>query len=345
MQTAFNQMMMVSGQYQNEMGQGGNERTGAAIDKRLDQGDTATFHFSDNFQSSIVFTGKQLIDLIPKIYDTKRVMRIQGSDGSELEIEIDPSLKQAALIEMNKDQQVARRIFNPSVGKYEVRAAPGQATGSKREQTVEALTLILTQAPALTSVLGDLLLGAMDFPGAQDAALRMRRMVPPQALGVGPTQNEQQLQQQVHALQMALAEALKKLGKEQLKLTGKDEMRDIDVYKAETDRFKALGDLLMLDQGGMKQVIEELVKSAAETHLEPILTANAKELDQAGGEAGGEAEAKPLASASPVPGARQAPDGEWYLADPTRKGKYLRVAPLAQEHSRPGIIAGGATGG
>jgi hypothetical protein len=28
---------------------------------------------------------------------------------------------------------------------------------------------------------------------------------------------------------------------------------------------------------------------------------------------------------SPVEGARKAPDGQWYLPDPNRPGKYLRV--------------------
>lgn len=340
MQTAFNQMMMVSGQWQNAMGMAGNERTGAAIDKRLDQGDTATFHFDDNFQSSIVFTGKQLIDLIPKIYDTERMLRIQASDGSEMEISIDPKMRQAAIVKRDEQQKVVARALNPTVGKYEVRAAPGAAKGSKREQTVEALTLILTQAPALTGVIGDILMAAMDFPQAQEAAQRLRRMVPPQALGQGPTQQEAQLQQQVHQLQLALSEALKKLGKEQLKLTGKAEMRDIDVYKAETDRFKALADAgAALDPEGIRQAVEDLIREAAQTHLGPILEANAQDIQTPGEEGTETKTAGALTPSPPVPGARQAPDGEWYLTDPTRKGKFLRVAPLAQEHSRPGVIA------
>jgi hypothetical protein len=239
-------------------------------------------------------------------------------------------------------------VFNPAVGEYDVRAAPGQATGSKREQLVEALTLIITQAPALTGLLGDILIEAMDFPGAQEAAQRLRRMVPPQAMGLGPTQQEQALQQQVHQLQLALSDALKRLGKEQLKLVGKDQMRDIDVYKAETDRFKALADAAAaVDPEGIRSAVEDLIRDAAQTHLGPILEANAKDMqpDTEAGEA-----PKPTATAGaltkaananpPVPGARRAPDGEWYLTDPTRRGKYLHVAPLAQEHSRPGIIAG-----
>ena len=350
MQTAFNQIMMVSGQWQNSMGMAGQERTGAAIDKRLDQGDTSTAHFQENFRNALVYTGQQLIDLIPKIYDTRRVIKIQADDGSEVELEIDPKQAQAFQVERDAEDRVVKRIFNPGVGKYEVRAAPGAAKGSRREDTVEALTLILTQAPALTGVIGDLLLSAMDFKEAKEAAQRLRRMVPPQALGVGPTVSEQKLQQQVQVLQSELGMVLQKLGKEQVKLAGKDQLRDIEAYKAETDRFKALADqMATADPQGLQETIMQLVQDAAKTHLTPLLEANAKDMEleaePATEGAEGTGAENPMKQGNlqkalaPVPGARQAPDGEWYLADPTRKGKFMRLAPLAQERGASNILA------
>jgi hypothetical protein len=62
------------GQYQSDMGAPSNERSGAAINARQRQGDNATFHFLDHQAIAIRFTGKILIDLIPKIYDTERVL-------------------------------------------------------------------------------------------------------------------------------------------------------------------------------------------------------------------------------------------------------------------------------
>ena len=338
MQTAFNQMMMVSGQWQNQMGMMGNERTGSAIQERMDQGDVATYHFRDNYETALVYTGMQLIDLIPKVYDTRRILMIQSDDGSVFELQVDPTAQAAYMAKKDRDGAIVQRIFNPTVGRYEVRASTGQSFGSRREETVQALTLILTQAPTLTGVIGDLLLSAMDFKEAQEAAQRLKRMVPPQALGQGPTPNEQQLMQHNIALTNALRESLQRLGKEQLKLVGKDQMRDIDAYKAETDRFKALSDVLMLDQGGVKQVIDQLVSEAAQTHLTPILKANEDSTKTAGGDATADTAAA-AAEQPPMPGASKAPDGEWYLQDPTRQGKYLRVAPLAQERSPRNIIS------
>ena len=335
METAFNQMMMTSGQWQNQMGQQGNERTGAAIGKRQAQGDTATFHFQDNYEEGLQFTGRQLIDLIPKVYKTKRVLTIQGDDGVEMDVEINPAMRQSYLQQVQHDGAVAKRIFNPAVGKYDVAATVGPAYGTKREETVEALTLILTQAPALTGIIGDILLGAMDFDKAQEAAQRLKRMVPPQALGQGPSQNEQQLQARVQSLTMALGKALQEEGKSKLKLVGKDQMRDIDVYDSETKRLAALKDVLMANPEMVKMILNQLGDEALKTSLLPILQANSNDVDLTpqGGSQGGEA--------PPMQGAQRAPDGEWYLRDPSRTGKYLHIAPLAQEKQLGrGVVSG-----
>lgn len=337
METAFNQMMMVSGQWQNQMGMQGNERTGKAIGERQEQSDTATYHFQDNYGESIKLTGKMILDLGPKVWDTKRVVKVLADDGTDEEVELDPSQKQAFVQHQNHQGETIRRIFNPLVGKYDVGSDVGAAIGTRRQETVEALTLIITQNPGLTGIIGDLLLKAMDFDEAQEAAQRMRRMVPPEALGKGPSKAEQELQQQVAALRTALTKSLEKQGKEQIKLVGKSQMRDIDVYKAQTERFKALADTLPLDQKGLVDVIHELVQEALSTHLKGIVSANRDDIEEQSespqpGQEGGASDAQGTQTVlPPIPGARKAPDGEWYLADPTRKGKYLRIGGLAQQ--------------
>lgn len=332
METAFNQMMMVSGQWQNQMGMGGNERTGKAIGERQEQSDTATFHFQDNYGDALKLTGKMILDLGPKIWDTKRIVKVLADDGTDQEIELDPSQKQAFVEHQNHQGQVIRRIFNPQVGKYDVGADVGAEAGTRRQAVVDAMTLIITQNPGLTSIIGDLLLRSMDFgEEAQEAAQRMRRMVPPQALGKGPSQQEQELMQQVAALRAALTKSLERQGKEQIKLVGKSQMRDIDVYKAQTDRFKALADSLPMDQRGLVDVIHELVQEALQTHLTDIMAANKDDIEEQSespvpGKGNDASASSPAASGEPpVPGARKAPDGEWYLPDPGRQGKYLRV--------------------
>ncbi len=270
MQTAFNQMMMTSGQWQNQMGMGGNERTGEAISRRQDQGFTSVYHFANNYADSLRFIGQQYLDIVPKIYDTPRLMKLQMEDGEDFDLQLDPGAQQELQLKMNEDQQVVSRILNPMVGEYDVKADVGPAYGTRREESVRAMTLIMTQAPEIAPIIADLLLSAMDFKESTEAARRLKRMVPAQALGKGPTQAEQALQQQVDALQQELAKALQKVGEKQVKLLSKEELRDVQVYDAETRRVGALRDYLPEDEAGLRDLIKDLVKQSLATQISHI---------------------------------------------------------------------------
>lgn len=273
METAFNQMMMTSGQWQNQMGMGGNERTGEAISRRQEQGYTAVFHFQNNYGESLKFIGRQYLDLVPKLYDTPRLLKLQMDNGEDFDLQIDPTAKQALQQTLDKDQQITSRVLNPALGEYDVQADVGPAYGTRREETVRAMTLLLTQNPALTSIIGDLLLSAMDFKEAGEAAQRLKRMVPGQALGKGPTEAEQQMQQQIQALNEALSKALQELGQKKIKLAGKDELRDIEVYEAETKRFEAMMKH-SIEQGELKALFGQLTHDMMATQLNHIQAMN-----------------------------------------------------------------------
>jgi hypothetical protein len=273
MQIATNEMMMVSGQYQPAMGEPSNERSGKALAERQRQGDNATYHFIDNLGVAIRCLGKMILDLVPRVYDTKRVMQVMAVDGTDYELEIDPQAKKSFEQHLNHDNQVARRIFNPSVGKYDVQADIGPAYGTQRQQMFDALTTLLTQAPNLANILGDIWMRAADFPGADEAALRFKRMLPPQALGEGPTQAETALQGQVQSLTQLLQKAIDELATEKLKLKGKDSMREIDAFEADTHRLKVIGDS-QFDKGQLKLMVAQLMHEITNNTLDRTIAAN-----------------------------------------------------------------------
>jgi hypothetical protein len=217
-----------------------------------------------------------------------------AEDGVEKDVEIDPGARMAYFQETDHRGEVVRRIFNPQVGKYDVAANVGPEYGTKREESRDALTLILTQAPHLTGVIGDLLFKSMDFEDAQEASQRLKRMVPPQALGKGPTPTEQQQQQAIQALQASLAKSLERQGKDQLKLVGKDQMRDIDSYKAETDRMKVLAPMAPEE---FMTLVAQLVQDALDTQLAPLIEANKAGVQQEAIEPGETAPPPPAQSA------------------------------------------------
>jgi len=244
MEIAQREMMLVSGQFDAQMGQQGNERSGKAIAERQRQGDNATYHYVDNLAIGIRYTGKILLDMIPHIYDTKRVLTILAEDNTTQDVQIDPQAEQAYAETLDEDSKVAQRVLNPNVGRYEVQAQVGPGYATKREEAFNAFTILLTQAPQLASIIGDILFRAADFPLAGEAAERLRRMVPKEATGVGPSQKEKELQQKVDELQVVLRTTMDEMAKVMAQSARQDERGEVDKYKAFTERLK-----VMMEQG------------------------------------------------------------------------------------------------
>src|ERR1700678_1234242 len=328
MQQASAEFMMVSGQYQNQMGEQGNERSAKAINDRRDQGAVSTFHFSDNQGVAIRQVGKICLDLFPHIYDTQRILHIEANDGVSFELMLDPQAQQVFQKRLANDGKVAQKILNPVVGLYEVQADVGPSWGTKREEAFNALALILTQAPQLTSIIGDLLLMSSDFDKANEAAARLRRMVPPHALGEGPSIQEQQLQQQVQQLTQLLQKSLETSAEDKLKLRGHAEKRDVDVFNAFTQQLKVLLDYKAkiaepVDPAEIDALMKKTISDSLDTEIGQIIPENAQELAGDTG-AGNGTFAAPKAP-PPLNGARQGADGHWYVKDFARSNPYSRV--------------------
>ncbi|MGN8022273.1 portal protein [Phyllobacterium sp. 22229] len=244
MQICQDQLMMTSGQYQSQFGQNENATSGKAINERQRQGDNATYHFIDNLAVGIRFTGKILVDLIPKIYDTERVIRILAKDGTESQIQIKPDAPDAykqAPEQPDQNQQKAQKtqqsvaaIFNPNVGRYEVESDIGPGYATRRQEAFNAMTQIAAQNPEFMKVGGDLLWKSADFPLSDELAERWSRIIPPNIKGDAPPPEVQQMQGQMKQLQDAVAQLHQQL-------TDKEDDLQVRQYDAETKRLTALG--------------------------------------------------------------------------------------------------------
>ena len=119
-----------TGQYNASLGMTSNERSGKAILARQREGDVGTYHYVDNLARAIRHVGRQLVDLIPKIYDTERIARIIGEDGEPSTVKMNPMQEEPVKKIVNQEGIVIDKIYNPSVGKYDVRVitGPGYAT-------------------------------------------------------------------------------------------------------------------------------------------------------------------------------------------------------------------------
>jgi len=147
-----------TGLYDPSLGAKSNETSGRAILLRQREGDTATYAYINNFIRSLGYLGKILIDLIPRIYDTSRVIRITGKDGNQ------------SLVPINKKQEDGTLLNDLTIGRYDVVIDAGPSYTTQRQEALEAMMKIAQSNPEIFLLIGHKLVQSMDWPGAQEIA-------------------------------------------------------------------------------------------------------------------------------------------------------------------------------
>lgn len=160
------------------------EQSGKAIIARQQQGEQGTSHFLDNLSRAIEHVGRILVDWIPVYYDKPRMLRIIGLDEKPRQVVVHAGQEGAAEQLLDGLDEKAKTIlqgrpYDLSVGRYDVTITVGPSYQSRRQETVEALIQLVQAYPAAMPVLGDILVAHMDWPGAKQAAERLKKMVPP----------------------------------------------------------------------------------------------------------------------------------------------------------------------
>jgi len=311
MMVAQQELMMASGQREENFGQQTNAVSGRAINERQRQGDNATYHFIDNLAIAVRQVGNVILDVAPHIYSRRQLKQILAEDGSETLIRIDPSAD-FAYAEEKDDQEKTWVIFNPKVGRYWVDSEVGPSYDTKRQEAWNAFVQITTANQQLVTVIGDLMFRNADFPGAEEIAERLKRMVPPQVLGDDPSPALVEAQAQLKSLQGLLADMTEKLAKQELDLKDKDTRNEIDRYRAESDRLKQAGNAQAdLGPDVLRPIVSQLLK-------EMMGPGGGLPGENAGAAAGGDYTkdpiVKPANGATPPTGST--PSGEDYTKDP-----------------------------
>jgi hypothetical protein len=230
------------GMFDAAMGNHESNQSGKAILSQQRQSSTGNFHFADNLSRSIQHAGRVIIEMIPKIYDAKRIARMLGEDGTPKSVTIDPSQPQAKNEVQGENGQI-QSIYNLGIGKYDVVVETGPSYATKRMEAAESMMQFVQADPAILQVAGDLIVSNMDWPGAQEIAKRMKAMLPPQVLqaeqgeegGEAPdpqvVQQMNQMADQVEHLSQELQAALKKAD-------GTEDKLDIERFNAQTKRLE-----------------------------------------------------------------------------------------------------------
>lgn len=239
---AADDMKAVMGIYDASLGARSNETSGKAIMARQREGDVSTFHFIDNLSKSIAHAGRVLVDLIPKIYDTPRVVRVLGLDGTTENVQLNAQTEYKGV----------QRVFDMNVGKYDVVSEVGPAFTTQRQEAAEQMTELIRSFPQAAPIIGDLLAKNLDWPDADEIQKRLKAMLPPNLRG-GEEEGlppeamavvnglKQQIDQMKQAMQQGMGEYQKMRQElESMKADKSIDMKklEIDEYNAETNRIK-----------------------------------------------------------------------------------------------------------
>lgn len=158
------------GMYDTALGQEGQEVSGKAIMARQRESDTGTFVFPSNLRRAVAQVGRILVDMIPQVYDSTRIVTARWQDGNSTQIELNSEMF---------NQEGEKVVINDlSVGSFDIVVRSGPGFSTQRAEAVEALIEFVRIAPEIGAVILDKLAGAMDWPGADEIARRLKLQLP-----------------------------------------------------------------------------------------------------------------------------------------------------------------------
>ena len=257
MQMAAENIKRTTGIYDASLGARSNETSGRAILARKEESQNATSIYADNMVKAITHTGCILVDMIPRIYDTQRMVRILGEDGQE---------KMETINQMVITAEGPATYNDMTVGRYDVNVSVGPSYSAKREETQQGLQSLLQAVPGAAQLIGDLYVSTMEWEHADRAAERLRKMLPP---GVAEESDEEMTPEQMQAKQMQMQQA-------QIEAQMQQEAQAIAKAKAEAEAAEAQGKArkanaeadtiefdLAVKRGAVKAAVEEAVAGTA----------------------------------------------------------------------------------
>lgn len=273
---ASDDMKAIMGMFDASLGAQGNETSGRAILARQKEGDVGSFHFVDNLSRSVRHGGRVVLDLIPKIYDEPRIVRVLGIDGKAQAVPINqpvilrkdqppqpvpqpapgappvlmpgqpmPQQQQPAPQGQPMDPETAEAIehvFDLTSGKYDLTVDAGPSYTTQRQEAASQMMELLRAFPQAAPVIGDLLASNLDWPGADEIAKRIKAYMDsmnPQPQQGGPDPAMMAQLQKLTVMVQGLQQQNQALQQDRSLDAQKNR---IDAYEAETHRLKVAAD-------------------------------------------------------------------------------------------------------
>lgn len=178
---ASDDMKAIMGLYDASLGARSNETSGRAIMARQREGDISTFHFIDNMARAIRHAGRIIIDLIPRVYNQARIVRVLGEDGTETPEKVNqptPETDDDGNPVTDEQGNPMMRVYDLTAGKYDLTVTTGPSFTTRREEAAAQMTELVRAFPQAAPFIADIMARNFDWPGADEIAKRFEKMNP-----------------------------------------------------------------------------------------------------------------------------------------------------------------------
>jgi hypothetical protein len=242
-QRALSDIESCTGMYGTQMGEQGNETSGAAIDARTRRGNYNTYVPFTSLNRAITVGGQIIDEMIPQIYDSERLVMLYMPDRG-----ISP-------VTLNKQvDQYGSQIQNDMTkGKYQIRLLPGASFEGQKQENLESIQTVLQADPSLFRLVADLYVENLPLANNIELRNRLRTIVPEEIIQAGktgqpipqkPQQPPPELMMKMQELQLKHMEIMQKgqmhmkeieVKEKELQLRGIQTGQDISVHMRELE--------------------------------------------------------------------------------------------------------------
>ncbi len=174
---AIQDLYTSTGLYPARMGNNGDEASGKAIDARTRQGSYATFVFFNSINRAIATGGEIVNEMIPRVYDTERVLTLMMPDKGMQNITINRQTDEYG-------EQIENDIRK---GTYQVRLKPGPSYEGQKEVALQSLREVLQIDPTTFNLVADLYAENLPLSNTLEIKNRLKTRVSPQIIEAGKT--------------------------------------------------------------------------------------------------------------------------------------------------------------
>lgn len=265
---ALDDIKATTGIFDASLGAQSNETSGVAINMRESQGNRGTYEYTDNLYKAIRAAGKIFIDVLPKIYDSERIMRMRTREGKEDVVTINE-------VVMDTEGNPVT-ICDLAMGKYDLIVNAGTGSSTDRRDALEAIMEMTRNAPQISAQVLDIMAKNMDFDGADELARRLRLNLPPHLLTPEeqeslpepqptPEQQAQQAKMQIEQMKMQ-GEAAKREHESQIMIMQQQaEARkiELEMAKIELEKMRVHDAINKTPEmiAGFRSELSELIKT------------------------------------------------------------------------------------